>query len=330
MSRLIPQILKDARNIAKSTYQSKCSFAMLGTVGSGKTTVSGFITLTAITMSAYQQEAFKCDIIESQSGILQAQSELRRGRFPPKTDPNSPLPYESGLLMQWNSRFRKREMHLPICDVAGEVVADLASKYREGMYDLEDKTMRQTGFLVDQIKDRDGYILTVPAPRAPLFKDGKVLEEEKGSLTRDPDVNLSRILEAVIDYKRRFKTHPIQSIAVIVTKYDMVKSICENEGMDLYDESGAGFRNFMNTCFPATANKLRFFGLENVQFFPSEVGLHEDLWPLTEKERKDGKTVGQLRIKIKTRRSDGTPCRVPEYPEQQYVRLINYLKEFAA
>lgn len=291
---------------------------MLGTVGSGKTTVTGLITLTAITMSAYLQDEFKCDVIESASGILQAQSELRRGRFPPKTDPNSPVLYESGLLMQWPRRLRTREMHLPICDVAGEIVADLAAKYRDGMYDLEDKTLRETAFLVDQIKDRDGYILTVPAPRAPLFADGKVLEEET-ALRKDPDTNLSSILEAVIDYKRRFKIHPIQGLAVVVTKYDMVKTICENEGMDLYDESGVGFRNFMNTCFPATANKLRFFGLENVAFFPSEVGLHPDRWP-----------DGSPRIKVKARRPDGTPCRVPEYPEQQYVRLINYLKEFAA
>lgn len=322
MSRFKPlELIRDGLSKSpRSTYKSKCSFALLGTVGSGKTTVSGFITLTAITMSAYQQGKFICDVIESKSGILEAQSMLRQGRFPPKTDPNSPLPYESGLLMQWNSRFRNREMHLPICDVAGEVVADLASKYRDGMYDLEEKTMRDVAFLVDEIKDRDGYILTVPAPRAPLFRDGRVLEEEKGALTSDPDVNLSRILEAVIAYKREQKMHPIQSIAVIVTKYDMVKNICENEGMDLYDESGVGFRNFMNTCFPATANKLRFFGLENVQFFPSEVEIHEDkTWD-----------DGTPRIKVLRRRPDGTPCRVPKYPEQQYVRLINYLKEFAA
>jgi len=298
---------------------------MLGTVGSGKTTVTGLITLTAITMSAYLQEQFKCDVIESASGILFAQSELRKGRFPPKTQWNEPVLYESGLLMQWDSRFRKREMHLPICDVAGEVVADLVSKYREGMYDLEDRTMRETKFLVDQIKDRDGYILTVPAPRANLFVDKETKEsvpmEKETALRQDPDVNLSSILEAVISYKRKHKAHPIQGIAVVVTKYDMVKDICEAEQMDLYDESGVGFRNFMNTCFPATANKLRFFGLENVAFFPSEVGLYEEPWD-------DGKP----RIKIINRRDDKdeTPCRVPEYPEQQYVRLINYLKEFAA
>jgi len=302
----------------RNTYKSKCSFAMLGTVGSGKTTVAGFITLTAITLSA-RDPTFVCDVIESKSGILQAQSDLRRGKFPPKTDPDAALPYESGLLMRWSQRFIAKEMHLPICDVAGEIVADLATKYRDGMYDLEDKTFKDTGFLVDQIKDRDGFILTIPANRALLFKDDQQLEKEPKGMQYDPDINLSRILEAVIDHKRKFKTHPIQGIAVVVTKYDTVKSICENEGMDLYDESGMGFQNFLNTCFPATANKLRFFGLDKVAFFPSEVEMEADSWP-------DGKD----RIKILRRRPDGMPCRVPKYPEKQYVRLINYLKPFAA
>jgi len=325
LSRLIPNIIKDY-SLKSNTYKSKCSFAMLGPVGSGKTTVSGLLVITAITLSARQPGNFICDVIESQSGILEAQSLLRRGRFPPKTDPNSPLPYESGLLMKWPTPIRKKQVHIPICDVAGEVVADLATKYRDGMYDLEEKTFSETAFLVEQLKDRDGYVLTVTAPRAFMFKDDRQLEEEPrfskdkdGKIKADPDVNLSRILEAVIDYKRRTKVHPIKGIAVVVTKYDMVKTICEQEGMDLYDESGVGFRNFMNTCFPATANKLRFFGLENVAFFPSEVELEQDQWP-----------NGDDRIKILRRRPGGEPCRVPKYPEKQYVRLIEYLKSFAA
>ena len=323
MSKLIPQILRDATQLLKrDTYKYKCSFAMLGTVGSGKTTAAGFMVTTAITMSA-SNPGFVCDVIESKSGILEAQSLLRRGHFPPKTNPNSALPYESGLLMRWSSSLRKREMHLPICDVAGEVVADLATKYREGMYDLEEATFKETAFLVEQLKDRDGFILTIPASRAFMFAGDQPLEaepvlgsQEKGA---DPDVNLSRILEAIIDHKRRYKTHPIQGIAVIVTKYDLVKSICEQEGMDLYDESGLGFRNFMNTCFPATANKLRFFGLENVAFFPSEVRLTPDPWP-----------DGTPRIEILRRRPTGEPCRVPKYPERQYERVIHYLSGFAA
>ena len=320
MSRLIPEFVRAGLRSTepKSSFKSKCSFAMLGTVGSGKTTVCGFITMTAITLSASNPEHFVCDVIESKSGILQAQSDLRRGRFPPKTDPNSALPYESGLLMRWFGAFGKKEIHVPICDVAGEVVADLASKYRDGMYDLNDKTFKETAFLVDEIKDRDGFILVIPASRALLFSDDAQLEPEPGAMQFDPDLNLARILETVVEHKRKFKTHPIQGIAVVVTKYDLVKSVCENEGMDLYDESGDGFRNFLNTCFPATNNKLRFFGLQNVAFFPSEVTL-DGTWP-----------KGEPRIKVLKRRPSGEPCRVPKYPEQQYVRLIEYLKTKAA
>jgi len=330
MSKLIPPFLRDAAHLLKrDTYKYKCSFAMLGTVGSGKTTAAGFMVTTAITMSA-SNPGFVCDVIESKSGILEAQSLLRRGRFPEKTDPLTPVTYESGLLMRWSSSLRKREMHLPICDVAGEVVAALAQKYREGEYACKDETFSETKFLIEQLQDRDGFILTIPASRAFMFQDDLQLEaepsikreitaEKKATLGVDPDVNLSYILEAIIDYKRKTTHHPIQGIAVIVTKYDMVKDICKREDMDLYDESGLGFRNFMNTCFPATANKLRFFGLENVAFFPSEVGLAPDPWP-------DGKP----RIEILRRRPDDTPCRVPKYPERQYERLINYLSAFAA
>ena len=325
-------LLRDGLNQSpRSTYKSKCSFGMLGTPGSGKSTVAGLLYMTATTMSAYLQGDFKCDVIESNSGVLESQTRLRMGRFPPKTDPNSPIPYESGLLMQWPTRFRKKEMHIPLCDVAGETVEDLVTKYRKGVYDLSETTLRDTRFLVNELKERDGYILTATAPWAPMFEGGKSFEKESSKLTEYADVNLARILEADISYKRQFpKIHPIQSIMVVVTKYDLVKSVCENMGMDLYDESGNGFRNFMNTCFPNTANKLRFFGLENVKFYPSEVGIHEDkTWPLTAEEKAKGLKEGPPRIKVKRRRPDGTPCMVPEYPEQTYVQIINDLKEIA-
>jgi hypothetical protein len=208
-------------------------------------------------------------------------------------------------------------MHLPICDFPGEVMAKMAGKYGRGQYKL--RAHSELAPLIEHVRDRDGFILVVPASRALLFMDDEQLEAEPDDMQFDPDVNLSRILEHVIEYKKVSKGKPIKGIAVVVTKYDTIKNFALSEGMDLYDETGAGFQNFMSTCFPATYNKLNFFGVENVRFFPSEVGLHEDAWGPKDK-----------RINVIRKREDDTPCRVPEYPEESYKNLINYLREFAA
>jgi len=321
MSRFIPSIFKQPdqqTTVPTPFYKYKTRFSMLGTVGSGKTTISALTVLTAQTLSANMPE-FKCRVLETTSGILEGTSNLRRGRFPPKTYANAPYAYESGLLIKWEGRWREKNIHIPICDLAGEDIQLMIQTYKKGMYDPNPSTYGAMSSIINYVKKSDGFILCVPASKALLFTgENESLEKEPGDLVGDPDVNLYRILSEVISHKEITRGKPIKGIAVVITKWDLLAPFAVNMGMDLYDPTGQGLTRFMDVCFPSTSMLLKNYGLEKVEFFPSYVQV----------ERNDDGTIKTWNDKtdqIKIIREK----RLPQYSESSYVKLIEWLKSFA-
>lgn len=311
LSRLKVLKPKD-EELAPQLYKYKTRFSMLGTVGAGKTAVCGGIVLTAQTLSGMMPE-FKCRILEGSSGIRVAASNLRRGRFPPKTPVNLPAPAEAGLLLYWGGLLREKKVQIPICDISGEQVQQTIQKHGEHMYPSSEAYSELTT-LMRYVYEADGFIIALPASRALIFDEDKKLEAEPGGIANDPDVNLPRCLDSVFEYKERSGGKKIKGIAVVITKWDLMQPYAQEKDMDI--QTPRGLQNFMDVAFPDTMMSLKAYGLENVRFFPSYFKVMRD---------KKGNVVKwedqSDRIELHPR-----ILRMPQYPEQSYKDLFEFLK----
>lgn len=309
----------------------KCRFALIGTTGSGKTTVADLILLTMQTMSQ-REETFSCRVLEGTSDIEEGTSLLRIGHFPEKTTPYQTSVIEAGFLLEYAGFWGTKRLHVPVVDVAGEDITSMI-KHKQP-YAPSVEAFNQSLKLVQDVRDADGFLMCLPASRALGHHHDVQLERETGDLPIDPDVNLKRILSAIIDYKEQSHGKPIKAIACVITKWDLIMPYAAKWGMDIQDPSGQGLQNFMNICFPSTSMALKSSHVQNIQFFPSFVQTEVDVQTGKEKtwERhpQTGKLDNSAVIKVKPPNEWLTYGRVPEYSALPYRNLINFLKTFAA
>lgn len=292
----------------KRTQQSEKRVSVIGTVESGKTTALGLICLTCQTLSA-QNIAFKSRIRERTSGIKQAPSDLRRGHFPPKTTPGSY--YEADLLLKKEGHFGDRTVTLPFCETAGEDIQKWINSFSQSMY-----VQRPKHHVVDElykyVLNSEGFILVCPTSRALMHTGSQPLEAVPTGTSNDPDVNLSRIVDAIYDYKQQANMK-IEGIAVLTTKQDIIQPYAQSMGVDLTNPQG--MQKFMTSFFPDTSQSLKWYGLDKIMFFPS--------WVQVERQQ-DGSPVkwqdGSEKILMNIRRP-----RMPQYSEQSYMNLVNWL-----
>lgn len=309
----------------------KCRFALLGPTGSGKTTVADLILLTMQTMS--QREAtFTCRVLEGTSDIEEGTSLLRIGHFPNKTKPYQKSVIEAGFLLEFGGFWGTRKLHIPIADVAGEDIETMI-KHKEG-YAPSVEEFNRSLKLVQDVRDADGFIMTLPASRVLVHHREVQIDRVTGDLPIDPDVNLKRILSAIIDYKEQSHGKPIKAIACVITKWDLIMPYASKWGMDIQDPTGLGLQNFMNICFPATSMALKSSHVENIRFFPSFVQTEIDTETGKEKtwgkHPQTSKTDNSPIIKVKPPSQWLEYGRVPEYSAFSYKNMINFLKTFAA
>jgi len=273
------------------------------------------IVVTAQILSS-QLEGFKCRVLEGSSDILSGASLLRRGHFPKKTPVNEQIPFEAGLLIWWDQLLGTKKIHIPISDTSGEVIQESIIGTRGHMNPNPEMWGRLTT-VGKYILNCDGVILVAPASRALMFQDDVQLEAEPTSIDYDPDVNLARILNTILDHKDRNR-QKLKGLSVLITKWDLIAPYAANWGMDLYDPTGQGLKQFMEVCFPATSMALKSYGLDNVQFFPSHIQVKRKANGNLEKWPDGSDKIERIEEK-----------RVPKYSESSYVALINWLKGFA-
>jgi len=309
----------------------KCRFALLGPTGSGKTTVADLILLTMQTMSQ-REDTFTCRVLEGTSDIEEGTSLLRIGHFPNKTLPYQSSVIEAGFLLQFTNFWGTKRLHVPVADVAGEDIESMI-KHKEG-YAPSVEQYNQSLKLVQDIRDADGFIMTLPASQVLMHHRELQIDRVTGDLPIDPDVNLKRILSAIIDYKEESHGKPIKAIACVITKWDLIMPYAAKWGMDIQEPTGLGLQNFMNICFPSTSMALKSSHVKNIQFFPSfvqtEIDSHTGKETIWGKHPQTGKLDNSPRIKVKPPSQWLTYGRVPEYSASPYRDLINFLKTFAA
>jgi len=321
-------------------FPIKNRVSLIGTVGAGKSTVVGGVVMTAETLVADDPNFF-CRVIEGTSEIHEDVSKLRDGHFPTKTVPFGAFASEAGLLMEWEKRVGlgpisakvgTKMLQLPICDVSGEDLSYMIRQVR-AVGPLGNIAKQAVRNLIAYVRESDGFIITIKATRAKgLFQKGKQLElEQDEKLSADPDVNLVRLLEDLMNYKQTHRSRPIKGVAVVITAWDRLKSEAERIGFDILNPmvGQSDLHNFVKACFPAVYAAIKSLRIPNVAYFPSffETETNEDN---TEKPWPDGTP------QIKQRRTDvGNPdewwrdLRKISYSERSYVDLIEWLKQFA-
>lgn len=295
--------------------------AVVGTMGSGKTTVLGLLHLTCSDRSN-REKNFYFRVNEKTTGIRQVPSDLRNGLFPPPTPEG--VVFEADLMMRWETPFGRQQIRLPFCETAGEEVQRLIMKFSAGMYEINPTDFTNASMLYEYILRSNGFIVIAPSTRVPMFKDAQGLRvglEKEPTKIQDPDVNISRLLEQIYNYKERTGAPPIKGIAVLVTKCDAMFSLLAEKGMNLKTEDG--MHKFMITDFPETMNILKFYGMDKVRFWPVWVELDY------KQEMRDGKNVKVpiphpvrgYRIRVHDE------LRIPYYSREEYLSLIDWIKE---
>jgi len=325
MSKQIFKGAKELFSIPKLTAKPESEerrASLFGMVESGKTTILGLLENVCIN---YANEAnapqskskFHFLIIERNSSIRQVGSELRQGMFPEKTPVENI--FEADFLMRFSKTFGDQQLRIPFCETAGETFTKLLDRFGKGQYDIT-PAMQDAALIHDFILDTDAIILIAPVTR-PLG-----LEKEIGAKLNLPDVNLSRLLSGIFNYKMEDKRsnprhRPIRGIAVFLTKYDAVRDYLETKHMNL--KTREGVHAFMTKHFPETYAVLGWYGLENVRFWPTGVEIE------TEKNEM-GKIVPKLhplnpsrgyKIKVDYNRN------MPVCTEQPFYEFIKWLKD---
>ena len=329
--------LKGSEVAPPRLYPVKNRISMIGTVGSGKSTVVGGIVMTAETL-VQDQEHFFCRVLEGTSEIHQDVSNLRDGHFPEKTVAFGEFASESGLLMEWERKiagfkFKTKRLQVPICDLAGEDLQQTIRQYRTKVGPLGNVIRNAVRNLVAYVRESDGFIITIKATRAKgLFQNGKQLEEEADArLSRDPDVNLVRLLEDLITYKETHRSRPIKGIAVVITAWDALKSKADEIGFDILSPTLGqnDLLNFVKGYFPAVYAAIKSYRIPNVQYFPSFFEVEQDEFG---NARMWDKASNSPKIKLRQMTGDEDwwrNARKPSYYEVGYVNLIEWLHAFA-
>lgn len=344
MSELFRQLLdevginKPSKAMPTHLFPVKSRVSTIGTVGAGKSAVVGGIVMAAETLVA-DNPSFFCRVIEGTSEIHQDVADLRDGHFPKKTVPFEQYATESGLLLEQEQkvaglRYGIKRVQNPICDIAGEDLAQTIRQVRMAgpLGNIAKQAVRN---LIAYVRESDAYIITIKATRAKgLFPKGEQLETEQDhKLSADPDVNLVRLLEDLINYKETHRSRKIQGAAIVVTAWDRLKQsgIADKIGFDILNPHVGqnDLINFVKGCFPAVYAAIRSLRIPNVQYFPSFFEVDTD-------EQGNIKTWEDGSPIIKQRQTNlGNPdewwsdLRKISYSEKTYVDLIHWLMQFA-
>lgn len=325
-------------------FPVKSRVATLGTVGAGKSAVVAGIVMAAETMVA-DDPTFFCRVIESTSNIHQDVSNLRDGHFPRKTVAFGAYASEAGLLLEQEKRvagikYGVKRVQNPICDIAGEDLAQTIRQVRMAgpLGNIAKQAVRN---LIAYVRESDAFIVIIKATRAKgLFPRGEQLEtEEPGklegerTLSSDPDVNLVRLLEDLINYKQTHRSRPIRGIAVVITAWDRLKQsgVADKIGFDILNPhvGQSDLQHFVQACFPAVYAAIRSLRIPNVQYFPSFFEVETDEQG-NEKRWPDGSPIIRSR-----QESAGNPdqwwrdLRQISHSQDTFMRIVKWLLEFA-
>jgi hypothetical protein len=299
----------------RNNYKFKTRFGLLGPVSAGKSTLCAAIVFTCSDQSATQAN-FYARVLGSHSNIGQDANNLRIGKFPEKTDPTTPQAPEAGLLICQKGMISNNGVHVPICDVAGEV-SDYLDGTGEGNSAYERISSRSSSInrvVIDTVRDCKGFIIALDANDAIMFR--------KTYKDIDSDNYMHNVLTNIFEWRRRNnKQDP--HIIVVLTKWDEVQHACKDLQMDAYDGEN-GLQRFIDNGYPMLAMLLKpLRDKKYVRFFRSWFTLAKD------PEGNELMWEGTTKPKIKIVENERNYIRFkPDFSEPDYIDLINYIGSF--
>lgn len=320
MSRLIPKFLRKPVDLdidPWASYGFKTKFSMLGPVMSGKSTIAAGLVYICQTLSALTPN-FYAKVLDASTQISSDANNLRLGRFPEKTNPLAPRGPQAGLVI-CERGYKDKKVHVPICDVAGEITDHIVARSRSMSMTPSERIKQDIEKVnldvVRAVKDSQGFIVALSAEDALMFRD------KPSSL--DPDVYCASVLNTVMEYRRRNRLKPVYA-AVVITKWDKVMEKAKMIGMDVYDQHG-GLERFLANGFPNTNMLLKPLIEQNrVRFFKSYFQIAKDsegniqYWPGTDSPK----------IKLLDQPEDFIRYK-PECSEKEYAKLVKWIGSFA-
>jgi hypothetical protein len=317
VAKTLPRITNDTpvdmMGDYRKNYKFKTKFGLIGPVSAGKSTLCAGIVFVCQDLSATQAN-FYARVLPSSSNILKDANNLRTGHFPEKTDPTTPRAPEAGLLISQRGMLSNSGVHVPICDVAGEV-SDYLCDAGDGNTACERINSRSSSVnrvVVDTVRDCQGFIIALDANDALMFSDG----------AHDNDVYMHSVLTNVFEWRRR-NGKPDPRMIVVITKWDQVMSKAKDIQMDAYDGEN-GLQRFLDNGFPSLSMLLKPLRDKGyVRFFRSWFTLKRD--PEGNIEYFDG----TRKPKIKIIENETNYIRFkPDFSEPDYIDIVNHIGSF--
>lgn len=250
--------------------------SIIGTKRSGKTTMLGLLDL-ATSERAEGDRSFTATIDEKTSSVLDIADRMCLGYFPPRT-PTGGI-YEADFVFHKKSRLGTRRLRLPTVETAGEDLAKLIEDRSKGLYNVDPRKKYDAWALFQYVLRSIGFIFIAPCTEIRGLERFDV--DPVDQLRYNADTNIARLLTTIIEYKERTKTPPIEGLAVLFTKSDLVMSHLQSEGYDIFHQDEQlrekNTRRFMARFMRNTNRMLNHYEFtEHTVFIPSWVDLAYD------------------------------------------------------
>jgi len=254
-------------------------------------------------------------------GIQQAASRLKQGYYPDATERGRA--YEATANLKFKKTVGWKEVDMQFVDTAGEDIGLLLQSFGKGVYAFnpENITNYDARFLYENVLSSEGFILMCPVTRAMTQSGPLADDKEPDVLPEDPDVNLARLLSCIVKYKQSVGGKPPKGIAVLLSKYDVLKKRCRSAGMDC--ETVAGRQRFLERYFPSTMTTLQYMDIKNTIYLPVWVFAQQDA---SEKPINFSDTPGVVEYRVSVDPGSGRP----NYSWPHYFELIKWLQDHFA
>jgi len=337
--------------------------ALIAPPAAGKTvTVAGmFMRAQAkVRQTVGTSNPFFARILEKGSDIHQDISNLMDGTFPAKTQAYLGFRSSPGMLLEqkkyadtgkslFGRKIRKQFWHkmlqLPICDLPGETLTQVMWQVRAQTGYQAKATKDMIEYAIKEMRGSDAYIFILKASTAKGL--GDQLEQERDrTVSRDPDVNLVRMLEDVANYKMK-QGSSLKAAYVVISAVDKIQKRAERIGFDLLSPQRGqqDIENFVSHCFPQFYSALHSYYIPQIKYYPmffetvkdekGEELLFNDQIEIRNPDGTFGiRTVQRPHIAVKDIYDPSAAniwqnARSINYSEQQYDNLLNDLMELA-
>jgi hypothetical protein len=270
--------------------------ALIAPPAAGKTTTVSGLFMRAnkkVGETLHTDAPFKCRMLEGGSNIHQDVSDLSDGIFPAKTQTylgfrSSPgllleqlkyaavsIPFTGKFFNRTDLRPRKEMWHkmlrISINDLPGETLSQVMWQVRAKTGPQQQIIRDTIGNAIQEMRSCQAFIFILKASLARGL--GLPLETERDpTVSRDPDVNLVRMLEDIVNYKAKHGEQ-IKAAYIVISAWDKLQPRAEKMGFDLFAKDlvkrQTDLEKFVEKCFPQFFGTLHSSGIKNINYYPT-------------------------------------------------------------